>query len=247
MWSPATLRRINQEAHDKAVKAGKQPKVLTPNAIEKSPPFKIPNLDGYCPKGWHELERWRAAKTDMDSRSLSPAQIKEVMQTWVEQYGHKNLGWAICEEGQFQLYFAAYLKLKQVNGHFWYGYTDDKLVIQVSDEKKEEIDEQYMADIAEFQEQATLRGILLPLVVNSELVWVEKEDTPDLYQGAGVLDALGILGEGMDDAPISLLGCKTIDGLFHPIEKRWVYVALRMSSAQDDLLNDGEVVFEAIR
>ena len=239
MWSLGTLHALNDKIHDKAERKNKKPKVLTPAAIAKSPPFKIPNLNGYCPTGWFELQRWRAAKMpSFDKLSMGPDEIRKTMEEWVERQGHKSLGWAICEEGEYQLYFASYLKLQETEGFFW-GLNDDVLVIQLDEERRQKLADQ-LSDTPEYGADHMMRAILSPLVDNTDLVWIGAEETGDLTAAP----LLGLLGEvtSENDGPF---GARAVDGGYRPIESRWGFADYQIISPQEVLGNDGEVVFHA--
>jgi len=80
--------------------------------IEDWPPFPFPNLGYHCPDGWAEDEdtHWFCDKSGC-GRDSEPAltinQLKRVLTDYLED--HPQAGFAIVEEGQFQVYVSAFL------------------------------------------------------------------------------------------------------------------------------------------
>jgi len=92
-------------------------------------------------------------------------------------------------------------------------------------------------------EQAELRELIEPLVCNSELQWINPEDTGDLTDAP----MLGILGEESTEntGPFGAIQCGFWDGKprFQPILNRWAFMESALRSPLEDLLEKGEVVF----
>jgi hypothetical protein len=110
MWSLETINYLNRQAGKKARKRGKSPFVPAgPENVENWPPFPFPNLGDFNPPGWEQTQSWFVDKTGLGERwepALTWQQLKNELQEYIaENPGH---GFAITEEGQFQLYITAF-------------------------------------------------------------------------------------------------------------------------------------------
>ena len=110
MWCLETINYLNRQAGKKARKRGKSPFVPAgPEKVENWPPFPFPNLGDYNPPGWEQTQSWFCDKTGWGESSepaLTVQQLKNELQEYIaENPGH---GFAIVEEGQFQLYVSAF-------------------------------------------------------------------------------------------------------------------------------------------
>ena len=114
MWNLATLHDINDKATAAAKRKGyKQPKMVTAKQIEEMPPFPFPNFGDYEPDGWTERGRWQCDKTGMDDQgpALSIEGLKRRLLKHIKE--HPRDGFAIVEEGQFQLYVGAFMPAEE--------------------------------------------------------------------------------------------------------------------------------------
>ena len=111
MWSLEGIDYLNQQAAKKARQRSATPFVPDGSEVVESwPPFPFPNLGDYDPPGWERTEEsWFVDKTGW-GREWEPAltwdRLKDQMREYIaENPGH---GFAITEEGQFQLYITAF-------------------------------------------------------------------------------------------------------------------------------------------
>jgi hypothetical protein len=110
MWNLATINYLNHEAAKKAMKRRKKPFVPAgPEAVEGWPPFPFPNLGDYHPPGWERTEQsWFVDKSGWGQEwepALTWEQLKHQLRDYIAE--NPRHGFAITEEGQFQLYVTA--------------------------------------------------------------------------------------------------------------------------------------------
>jgi len=116
MWSLEVIDYLNQEAAKEARKRGATPFVPAgPENVENWPPFPFPNLGNFDPPGWeHTEESWFVDKTGCGEpweSALTWEGLKGQLQNYIaENPGH---GFAITEEGQFQLYVTAFRPVEE--------------------------------------------------------------------------------------------------------------------------------------
>lgn len=92
MMTLALIKQLSREAGQRAAKQKREPLVAFCDKDEAV--FKCPNLGTYIPKDWKLIDRLFVNKNSADFL----AQIKE------------GLGYAIIEEGEFQLYIGVFKK-----------------------------------------------------------------------------------------------------------------------------------------
>jgi hypothetical protein len=118
MFSLETINYLNQQAAKKARKHRRKPYVPDgPEAVESWPPFPFPLLGDYDPPGWERTENcWFTDKSGWgrdEEPALTWRQLKDQLQDYIaENPGH---GFAITEEGQFQLYITAFCRIPTRN------------------------------------------------------------------------------------------------------------------------------------
>jgi hypothetical protein len=114
MFSPETIRRMSNEAAEKAAKKKKRPYVpYNWEEINEMPPFPFPNLGDYRPKGWEPVGRpyfvdYSGLGGDHEV-ALSLRQFKIIL---VDNLQH-GYGYAIVEVGQFQVCVQAFRPLSR--------------------------------------------------------------------------------------------------------------------------------------
>jgi len=117
-----------------------------------------------------------------------------------------------------------------------------KLVITIDADEQAELRE-LKEESDNFQSDRDMHDFLEPLVCNSELQWINPEDTGDLTDAP----MLGILGEESTEntGPFGAIQCGFWDGKprFQPILNRWAFMESALRSPLEDLLEKGEVVF----
>jgi hypothetical protein len=111
VWSLEVIEYLNQQAAREARQRGAAPFVPSgPAAVEGWPPFPFPNLGDYDPPGWERTEEsWFVDKTGWGQEwelALTWDRLKDQLREYITKNpGH---GFAITEEGQFQLYVSAF-------------------------------------------------------------------------------------------------------------------------------------------
>lgn len=112
MMDLATLRRMNDAAVAKAKRLRQTPYVIrSTRALNNMPPFPFPNIGSFVPEGWREEEDLRlfVSKTSVDSGpALSTSQLCKRLHELRAQ--NPKYGYAIVDEGQFQLYIGVFTK-----------------------------------------------------------------------------------------------------------------------------------------
>ena len=117
MWSLAVIDYLNQQAAREARQRSATPFVPDgPEAVESWPPFPFPNLGDYDPPGWERTdESWFVDKTGW-GQEWEPATTWDRLKDQLREYIAENPGhgFAITEEGQFQLYVTAFRPVQGV-------------------------------------------------------------------------------------------------------------------------------------
>lgn len=84
--------------------------------VDGYPPFPFPNIGSYEPEGWEEVVRFFCDKTgwDYSGGALTHVQLKERLKRTISEAVKlgRTVGFAIVEEGQFQLYVGAFLRVR---------------------------------------------------------------------------------------------------------------------------------------
>lgn len=104
MFSLETIKYMNREQAKKA--RGKKPYVVTEK--DTFPPFPFPNFGDYRPKGWKLTRELFCDKTGMGTASEPALTVEHLIRELKIGYGY-----AIIEEGQFQLYIGEFEKEKK--------------------------------------------------------------------------------------------------------------------------------------
>ena len=115
MMSIEYILALADEAGEVAKEAGEEPYVYQ---VEETvgAPFPFPNLGSYRPLGWEMGEYHTVDKTGWgaeDEPALTHRQLVALIESVREE--RPNTGWAIIEEGQFQLVVAQF-RQKYRNG-----------------------------------------------------------------------------------------------------------------------------------
>ena len=124
-----------------------------------------------------------------------------------------------------------------------YQQTDDTLTITIDEEEQAEL--RVLAGDEDSFAFADLNDFLEPLVCNSELMWINPEDTGDLTDAP----MLGILGEVTTEnkGPHGAVhvGFWESKPRFQPILQRWAFMDYQVRDPLRDLLEGQQVVFVA--
>ena len=96
MMSQRQIIELSDQEAKKAARQRKFPFIVWPGDVEKMPPFPFPNIGSYRPKGWTLVDHFQASKQgEDDGFSLGLEEVKQRLRV--------DFGYAIIEEGQFQL------------------------------------------------------------------------------------------------------------------------------------------------
>ena len=108
-----SIRHLSNQAARKAARAKKMP--YTPWGVDEirddMPPFPFPNIGSYRPKGWKLVDQLFCDSSGFGSPGEPALTIGQLQAKLVEHIadGH-SYGYAIVEEGQFQLYIGVFEK-----------------------------------------------------------------------------------------------------------------------------------------
>ena len=115
MMSISQIRHLSNEQAAKAAKSKKRPYVpFSRTEVENYPPFTFPNIGSYTPKGWKERERLFVDKTGFGSEHETALTVNQFKEKLLKLYDEdSSLGYAIIEEGQFQVYIGVFEEYKK--------------------------------------------------------------------------------------------------------------------------------------
>lgn len=111
MMNLETIVAINQDIGRSARRQKLQPYVPDGVADIEAAAFSIPNFGTYVPRGWERVEgvEWFADKTGWgrdDESAMTRRQFLSSFEDYVAE--HPGHGFAIVEEGEFQLYVGTF-------------------------------------------------------------------------------------------------------------------------------------------
>jgi hypothetical protein len=113
MMSPEDIKYLSDEAAVRAANENKEPYVFWDEADVDKSVQRIPNIGSHVPKGWEE----DGVPLFVDSSGMgAPGELAWTFTAFVEEVKRiissvdYDLGWAIVEEGQFQVYIQAFRK-----------------------------------------------------------------------------------------------------------------------------------------
>jgi hypothetical protein len=104
-----SLSQIAEESRKQAKKAArlhKQPYLFEEEDRNCFPPFPFPNIGDYRPKGWELINQYFCDKLGFETSERGELTYKQLIQALKPGYGY-----AIIEEGEFQLYIGEFKKL----------------------------------------------------------------------------------------------------------------------------------------
>jgi hypothetical protein len=117
MMSLEAIQQLSDEQAEIAAADGKVPYVPfdTAEINRWSTKCPIPNLGSYEPEGWERCDRdeWFFVDKSGFGRSDEPAMTLSQFVAAIARYDalHRGYGYAIVEEGQFQIYIAPFKSL----------------------------------------------------------------------------------------------------------------------------------------
>lgn len=104
MMSLATINALATEQGQKARTLDLEPHYITfQEEIDSYPPFPFPNIGGYVPKGFEEIDSVFVDSSGFGA-SDEPALTIDQLKKWLEP----GYWYAITEEGQFQIYISKF-------------------------------------------------------------------------------------------------------------------------------------------
>jgi len=104
MMSIITIKELNERQARKAKKLKLKPYMAEVDRDERV--FNMPNLGYYVPKGWKLIDKLFVDKTGFGRRDEPALTIKQFIKKV-----KAGLGYAICEEGEFQIYIGVFEKI----------------------------------------------------------------------------------------------------------------------------------------
>jgi hypothetical protein len=112
MMSLAVIQQLSDAQARKAARVKRRPYVpFDVEEVDRMETFPFPNIGSYKPAGWRKVADWFVDKTGWgaeDEPALTLNQFRAAVREWVEK--HPGDGFAITEEGQFQIYVSAFRK-----------------------------------------------------------------------------------------------------------------------------------------
>ena len=108
MMSLSLINGMSRQQARKAAREGKHPFMLWPGDKEKMPPFPFPNIGSYRPKGWELVDTLFCDSSGMGSESEPALTVHQLIDAL-----EPGFGYAIIEEGQFQVYVGKFKKLEK--------------------------------------------------------------------------------------------------------------------------------------
>ena len=106
-----TIHAMSREAAAEAATEGKVPFVIDEQDLQDMPPFPFPQLGDYTPAGWEKIDTHFVDKTGMGDDDEPALTTRQFIDRLV--VGH---GYALTEEGQFQVYVGEYVRLSPGSG-----------------------------------------------------------------------------------------------------------------------------------
>ncbi len=117
MMSLDTIRAMSDDQAKKAARRGSRPYVpFNAAEIDSYPPFPFPNIGSYRPKGWELIDEWFVDKSGWgaaDEPAMTTEQLKAALLAM--NNAGPTYGYAIIEEGEFQLYIGIFKKTERKN------------------------------------------------------------------------------------------------------------------------------------
>ena len=108
MYGLETIREMNRDRKKDAMKKGLKPYILLSKSdVDTMPPFPFPNFGDYRPKGWKLLDVFFVDSSGFGSEgepALTVSQFKQKLKV--------GMGYAIVEEGQFQVRVGEFKKVR---------------------------------------------------------------------------------------------------------------------------------------
>lgn len=104
MMDLKTIERLSREAGETVAEQNMQPLVAFVDGDEGM--LKCPNLGDHCPKGWKEIDRLFVDNSGFGSEGEPALTIGQFLAKV-----KSGLGYAVVEEGQFQIYIGVFEKI----------------------------------------------------------------------------------------------------------------------------------------
>jgi hypothetical protein len=102
MMSMSAILSLREEAMQRARRRQAQPRVFFNQHDADNHFGSVPNFGDWRPKGWKLVEHRMVDKTGWGDES-EPALTVRGYKTWLSEHLDDSSGWAIIEEGQFQI------------------------------------------------------------------------------------------------------------------------------------------------
>jgi hypothetical protein len=114
MLSLSAIQNLSDEAAQRAAEENREPYVFWDKDEVDRSVRSIPNLGSHVPKGWSEFgDALFVDKSGMgadNEPALSLDQFKQEVKSIIDSH-ERDIGFAIVEEGQFQIYIQPFTRL----------------------------------------------------------------------------------------------------------------------------------------
>jgi hypothetical protein len=117
MLDLATIKAMNREAGIRAAETNQTPYVYyNLDEVDELVPFPFPNLGDHRPDGWELVDQLFVDKSGLgqpDEPALTAEQLITEIKSRIRdaRTNRDTLGWAIIEEGEFQLYVGVFRRV----------------------------------------------------------------------------------------------------------------------------------------
>jgi hypothetical protein len=113
MMSISAILSLREEAAQRARRRQDQPRVFFDAQDVETHFSRVPNLGDYRPKGWKLVEHRLVDKTGWDPEDAGgPALSLNAFKRWLSEHVADESGFAIIEEGQFQVVVGRFAQKK---------------------------------------------------------------------------------------------------------------------------------------
>lgn len=133
-----------------------------------------------------------------------------------------------------------------------YTFTEEKLVLRLQEGDKELLQTVHDEDPEAFGSDNTMFDFFEHLIANSELDWVQPEETGDLTSAPllGIISGQEVREEDWENYPEPVYGWRYCGGdekgaIYNPIVNRWGWEPYQVEALLDHLLKHGEATLVA--
>ncbi len=112
MFDLQTIQHLNDEFARQSAQDNRKPYApFSAEEIEAYPPIPFPVIGSHKPIGWHQIDAWLCDKTGRgDANANEPALTAQQLIAKLLAHVNDHYGYAITEQGQFQLHIGVFLQ-----------------------------------------------------------------------------------------------------------------------------------------